>query len=499
MNKNFKRYILSAVLAFSISGTFLFAPTVNAQVIEIGNTPADGFDSTLTSKWSPQEYYGFDAPTVTTGKLSVTCDGSTFEADGVTLSADSYGYRAYSTNVNLKPSTPYVMSGYVRATNVTTNPNHTENRSPFGFSVRYDANDNQNMQKSYTYDLLDEKTNFTSTDGWKKLDFHFISTPSGNTTLDCHLGSYCYDTKGKVEFAGLTLKEDSSYKKVSCSEFTAAVPVSQIEKYSISDTKLDNWGLSLNSVKQKLKELTGKYDLGESQIFMNNNMDIDSKNNVNFAYAGIPSIFSTILSEFTLQYAVNQNAVELGTIHEISHTYNTDHNRVWNFDDEIFTNVRAAYAAIEDNMGVVCYPDTQVYKGMEYKRYYDSIWAQYASNSTKNRNGYDQKAMGAIYLRMVYGDPSAGLPALGWNVFKTFFSNRGDSPTYTARNTSSLPSNVSDDFKVFYSGLDIIAQISGKSIDEIIRYIPDGFYYKWYYNPTQCRFKNYDANDPNNI
>jgi hypothetical protein len=498
LNKNFKKLALSAVLALTISATFLSTLPVNAQVNVSSDTPVNGFDSTLQgSKWTPIGYYGFDKPTVTTGKLSVTCDGSTFDADGVTLSTDSFGYRAYSTEVNLKPNTCYVMSGYVRATNIETNPNHTKNRSPFGFSVRYDANKDQNMQKSYTYNLLDKNINYTSTSGWKKLDFHFISTASGDTTLDCHLGSYCYDTKGTVEFAGLTLKEDSSYKTVSQPEFVAAVPVSQIEKYSISDTKLDNWGYSLNSVKQRLKELTGK-KIGISQIFMNNDSK-DDDNSLDFAYAGIPCIFSTALSEFTMQNSVNQDAVELGTIHEISHTYNQDYNRVWNFDDEVFTNVRAAYAAIEDNMGVVCYPDTNVYRGMEYKRYYDSLWTNYELNTEVNKNGYDQKAMCAIYLRMVYGDSSAGLPPLGWDVFKKFFSNKGDNPDYIARDTSSLPSNVSDDFKVFYSGLDIIAQISGKSIDEIIRYIPDGFYYKWYYSPSQYHFKHYDANDPNNI
>lgn len=491
LNKNLRKFVLSAILAFTLSGTFLSTHPVNAQVSVMSGAPVAEFDSTLKpSEWSAEGYYGSDKPTVTTGNLTVTCDGSTFQADGVTLKASSYGYRAYSTSISLLPNTPYVMSGYVRATNVTTHPNHTNDRSPFGFSVRYDDYYEQSMQKAYTYHLLDPQTH--STDGWIKLDFHFISTPSGNTTLDCHLGSYCYDSKGKVEFAGLTLAEDSSYKKVSHLEFAAAVPVSQIEKYSISDSALDNWGLSLNSVTQKLKQLTGK-DLGVSQIFMNNSWYIDKENKVNLAFAGIPSIFSTELSEFTLQYAVNQDAIEHGNIHEISHTYNTDHNRVWNFDDEIFTNVRAAYAAIEDNMGVVCYNRTHVYKGMEYKQYYDSLWAKYASDAEVNRNGYDQKAMGDIYLRMIYGDDSIGLPGLGWGVFKEFFTN-GASYNPTNKIYLDPNKNYSDNFKVFTEGLNIIAQIAGKNPYDIINYIPDNFYWNWYSNPSEYPFNNCEPN-----
>lgn len=502
--KNYKKLVLLVILAFTLSGTFLFTPLANAQVSVIPDTPVVGFDSTLaTSTWKAEGLYNTHELTATPGKFSVTCDGSTFEADGVTLTNDQYAYSVYRTTLNLKPNTPYVMSGYVKVTNLAINPSHlaNKNQSPFGFSVKY--KDYNNTEVIKTARLLNSAGN--ATDGWKKLEFHFISRPQGyaveDPVINLHLGNFAYDAKGKVEFAGVTLKEDSSYKTVSHSDFVAAVPVSQLAQYSVSDTQLDNWGLKLNSVTQKLKQLTGE-DLGVTQCFMHNNKTLDADYNEPYAYAyfgGIlPCHFSTACSEFTMQYGLSQDAVEHSQLHEISHTYNTDLNRVWNFDDEIFTNVRAAYAAIETNTNVVCAPYSKVYKGLEYKQHYDSAWAEYASNSTVNRNGYNQKAMGDIYLRMVYGDASAGLPALGWDVFKIFFS-RGAS--YTPTNEIKLDPNLTytDDFKVFMNGLDIIAQISHKSMSEIIKYIPDGYYYRWYYNPSQYRFKAYDPNDPNNI
>ena len=498
--KNYKELVFLVMLAFTLSGTFLFTPLASAQVNVISDTPAVGFDSTLaTSAWEAEGLFNTHKLTATPGKLSVTCDGSTFNADGVTLTNDQYAYSVYRTTVSLKPNTPYVMSGYVRVTGLAINPSHLANKnpSPFGFSVKY--KDYYNTEVIKTARLLNSAGN--ATDGWKKLEFHFISRPQTDAVINLHLGNLAYDAKGKVEFAGVTLKEDSSYKTVSHSDFVAAVPVSQLEEYSVSDTEFDNWGLKLNSVTQKLRQLTSQ-DLGVTQCFMHNNKTLDDDYNEPYAYAyfgGIlPCHFSTACSEFTMQYALNQDAVEHSQIHEISHTYNTDLNRKWNFDDEIFTNVRAAYAAIESNINVVCAPNSKVYRGIEYKQHYDSAWADYASNSTVNRNGYDQKAMGDIYLRMVYGDASANLPALGWDVFKEFFSHGA---SYTPTNEIKLDPNLTytDDFKVFMNGLDIIAQISHKSMSEIIKYIPDGFYYRWYYNPSQSRFKAYNPQDPNNI
>ncbi|ACL76694.1 hypothetical protein [Ruminiclostridium cellulolyticum] len=96
--KNYKKLVLLVILAFTLSGTFLLTPIVNAQVTVMYDTPADGFDSTLqTSNWSAIGYYWTAAPIATPGKLSVTYDGSTFQADGVTLNSDNYGYGAYST------------------------------------------------------------------------------------------------------------------------------------------------------------------------------------------------------------------------------------------------------------------------------------------------------------------------------------------------------------------------------------------------------------------
>ncbi|ACL76696.1 hypothetical protein [Ruminiclostridium cellulolyticum] len=387
------------------------------------------------------------------------------------------------------------MSGYVRATNVVVNPNHLQygNKSPFGFSVKIDNFDNPCPDKTKTTLLLNSETN--STDGWKKLEFHFISFPSGSTTLNCHLGNYYGDAKGKVEFAGVTLKEDASYRKVSHSDFAAAVPVSQLVNHSVSDLALDNWGLKLNAATQKLKELTGM-NLGVSQCFMHNNqqLDIDYNEPYACAYTGgyPPCQFSTAASDFTMQYAPNQDAVEHGQLHEISHTYNTDLNRVWNFNDEIFTNVRATYAAVENNLKVVCADSLESYnspyQGMRYKQLYDSRLAEYLSNPNQYTRGYELYAMAGIYLRMVYGDSSAGLPPLGWNVFKEFFTN---GIRYTPRNTMPLIPSLTyeNDFKVFNDGLDIIAQISGKRVSEIINYIPNGFYWNWYNYPSQYPFK----------
>lgn len=499
LNKNFKKFVLSATLALSLSVTFLFTPPVNAQVTVISDTPAAGFDSTLqTSNWSAVGYYGFDAPTVTTGKVSVTCDGSTFQTDGVTLSADSYGYRAYSTSISLKPSTPYVMSGYVRATDVITKPAHIEYnmKSPFGFSIKNDAYGNQSNQFTRTTHLLSAGTN--STDGWKKLDFHFISSPSGDTILDCHLGSYCCDTQGKVEFAGVTLKEDSSYRKVSFENFAAAVPVSQLVNNSVSDSALDSWGLKLNAVTRKYYELTGK-DMNVTQFFMHDNQYLDSYYNEYYAWAGAPCHFSTASTNFTMQYAPNQDAVEHGQLHEIGHTYNTDYDRKWNFNDEVFTNVRATYAAVENNLKVVCEASPESYnnpyQGMRYKQFYDAKLAEYISNPNLNTKGYELYAMADVYLRMVYGDSSAGLPALGWNVLSELFKNSDEyTPTEKIQLNSEYDAKnlYTSDFKVFTASLEKIAKIANKSPYEIANYIPNGFYYNWLNNPTQYPFKNGD-------
>jgi hypothetical protein len=90
LNSNLKKFVLSATLALSLSVTFLFTPPVNAQVTVISDTPVAGFDSTMqSSDWSAVGYYGFNEPTTNTGKVSVTCDGNTFQADSVTLSADN--------------------------------------------------------------------------------------------------------------------------------------------------------------------------------------------------------------------------------------------------------------------------------------------------------------------------------------------------------------------------------------------------------------------------
>ncbi|BCN30211.1 hypothetical protein [Anaeromicropila herbilytica] len=495
INKNFKKYIFSTLLAFSLSGTFMLTTTVNAQVSVISDTTVEEFDSTLsTSKWHPEGYYGFNKPTVTTGKLSVTCDGSTFQADGVTLSATSYGYRTYSTSLTLQPNTPYVMSGYVRATDVTINPNHIKDgRSPFGFSIRDDDYGDSSNQKTKTTLLLNSETN--STDGWKKLDFHFISNSSGNTILECHLGSFYCDAKGTVEFAGVTLKEDSSYRKVSFSNFAAAVPVSQLEKYSVSDVALDNWGAKLNDAAQKLQQLTGKVR-GVTQCYFHNNQSLDNDYGEPYACAGAPCHFRTDASDDTMKTAPNQDAVVHGQLHEISHTFNTDYNRVWNFNDEIFTNVRATYAVVENNTKVVCLPNIVPYQGIKYKDFYDDAWKNYITPTEDKTThemvypyskGYELFAMADVYLRMVYGDASDNLPALGWGVFTEFFTNGASyNPTNKIQLNPNL--NYSDDFKVFTNSLNIIGQIAGKNPYEIARYIPNAMYWNWLNNPSQYPF-----------
>lgn len=490
--KNYRKLVLLVILVFTLSGTFLLTPIVNAQVNVFNDTPVDGFDSTLQPpNWHVSSYWYTAAPTAVPGKLNVTYNGSTFQADGVTLNSDSYGYGAYSTAVNLTPNTPYVMSGYVRATNVTINPSHMDNsnKGPFGFS-RFDEINQQSNSKTYTAHLLNPLTN--STDGWIKLDFHFISSQSGLTYLDCNLGGYSCDSKGTVEYAGLTLKQDSSYKTVSHSDFVAAVPVSQLVNYSVSDSALDSWGSKLNGATQKLKELTGS-NLGVSQIYMLNDTALEEETKVDFAYAGIPCIFSAAASNFTLHYAVNQDAVEHSQLHELGHTYNTDHNRIWNFNDEVFANVRATYAAVQNNIKVdfaTSDPSNiQSYQGMSYKQSYDAKLAEYISNPTENTNGYELFAMADIYLRMVYGDASVGLPPLGWNTLKTFFTN-GTSTSYNPTSGIYLDPNrgYTNDFKVFTQSLNIIAQITGKSASEIANYVPNGFYWNWYNYPSQYPF-----------
>ncbi len=493
LNKNFKKLVLLVILAFTLSGTFLLTPIVNAQVNVAYDTPADGFDSTLQPpNWHVSSYWNTTAPTAVPEKLNVTYNGSTFQADGVTLNSSTYGYGAYSTSVNLIPNTPYVMSGYVKATNIEINPIHLDysNKGPFGFS-RFDEINQQSNSKTYTAHLLNPLTN--STDGWIKLDFHFISSSSGLTYLDCNLGGYCCDTKGTVEFAGLTLKQDSSYKTVSHSDFVAAVPVSQLVDYSVSDSALDSWGSKLNGATQKLKELTGINDSRISQIYMLNDTALEEETKVDFAYAGIPCIFSAAASNFTFHYAVNQDAVEHSQLHELGHTYNTDHSGIWNFNDEVFANVRAAYTAVQNNIKVRFWTtDTSnipTYQGISYKQFYDSKLAEYISNPTENAKGYELFATAGIYLRMVYGDASVGLPPLGWNTLKTFFTN-GTSTSYNPTSGIYLDPNrgYTNDFKVFTQSLNIIAQITGKSASEIANYVPNGFYWNWYNNPSQYPF-----------
>jgi len=252
LNKNFKRLAIASTLTFSLLCTPILVPSVNAEVVYITGYNVGDFDTTLkTSKWTPVGYYGFNAPTVSTGKYSVTYGGNTFQADGVTLNASTYGYRAYSTNLSLKPNTPYIMKGYVKATNVQKNPAHADGTSPFGFSIKEDMYGYPSNQLTNTTHLLESGTN--STDGWELIEFQFISAPSGNTILDCHIGSYACDSKGKVEFAGLTLKENSRYRKVSHSDFAAAVPVAQMINKNVSGPELDAWGLKMNNMTKKIQ------------------------------------------------------------------------------------------------------------------------------------------------------------------------------------------------------------------------------------------------------
>ena len=188
------------------------------------------------------------------------------------------------------------------------------------------------------------------TDGWKKVSLVFIAPETGKVTIACRLGFWGGTASGKAWFDNLEVQEVDMFKQESQH---IQLFLEQEDASAVLPATIDNWLSNLDKAYEKYYELIGQYPYDGKIITIFSTKTYPG----GWAVAGNPILWHQPYVKPTLLNIENRGDWSFGILHEIGHDFaaniGIEGNGNWDWNEEMFANLRMYYVVEMLNASVV--------------------------------------------------------------------------------------------------------------------------------------------------
>ena len=279
------------------------------------------------------------------------------------------------------------------------------------------------------------------------LDYNFIE--SGTAEVWLRLGGYSATSSGTVYFDEITFTEDAN-KDIKTSEHLRLI-INQSEK-SITDAQIDIWLSNLDAMYEQYRDL------------MSGLTPYDGKISI-YSVAGIDAwAWTTSTQDFGIQWNSDYIASTLlqiatygdwsfGIMHEMGHNFGNigTHNNAYNWNEELFANMRMYLALIKTN-GIARMNDYN-YVGAEIAEYYHNTFTK---NGLINDDG-ELNGDATQYTLCRLGDAYQQNGDHGYQLFKCAFA-------YIFSNPAPIGYDDWNNWQRFSYFMDVLSQCAGEDV-----------------------------------
>ena len=284
------------------------------------------------------------------------------------------------------------------------------------------------------------------TNDWQTCSLEYNLIESGTAEVWLRLGGYGATSKGTCYFDEITFTETTN-KYTRTSEHFRLV-INDSEK-SISDTQIDTWLSHLDIMYEQYQDLMSGLTPYEGK-----KITISSVPNIwAWAFAGNPIQWNSEYISSSLLQFVNYGDWLFGILHEIGHDFGDigTHNNAYNWNEELFANMRMYLALIKTN-GIARMNDHN-YVGAEIADYYHNT---FANNGFINNDG-ELNGDATQYTLCRLGNAYQQNGDHGYHLFKCAFE-------YIFSNSAPIGSDNWNNWQRFSYFMDVLSQCAGEDV-----------------------------------